>query len=185
MGYATSMKKFTLDTNCIIDLEEGRGNSRYLQKLIQAWNDGQIELAVVAVSASENLKDCSLDRTYSVFEQKLERAGLAGISQLQPLMKWDVFFWDHALWSDDAMEKLESEIRRILFPNIVSIPPLEIASNSKWRNELCDVLVAWSHAYHRYDYLVTRDDNFHKHKDELKRIGIDYVLSPEEAANLC
>ncbi|RJG08654.1 hypothetical protein D3879_22430 [Pseudomonas cavernicola] len=179
------MSKFTLDTNCIIDLEENRSNAEHVRKLVDAWKNGRIELAVVAVSASENQQGGTANRHFSAFEKKLERAGLTGVQYLLPLAKWDVFYWDHVLSADDEMEKLESEIRNILFPNIQATPPESIEENSVWRNQLCDVLVAWSHAFHKWDYLVTSDENFHKHKDELKKAGINEVLYPKDAAHLC
>jgi hypothetical protein len=38
------MNKFTLDTNCIIDLEGNRPNTEHVRKLVQAWKGGRIEL---------------------------------------------------------------------------------------------------------------------------------------------
>jgi hypothetical protein len=65
------MKKFTLDTNCIIDLEENRPNAEHISKLVQAWKTGRIELAVVAVSASENQKGGNTSKDFAMFEEKL------------------------------------------------------------------------------------------------------------------
>lgn len=47
------IKKYTLDTNCIIDLEESRPDAPHLKKMIVDHNKGKIDLAVVAISASE------------------------------------------------------------------------------------------------------------------------------------
>ena len=177
--------KFTLDTNCIIDLEENRPNAEHVRKIVQAWKNGKIELAVVAVSASENQKSGITNRDFSEFENKLVNVGLDGAQHLLPLAKWDVVYWYHALWSDNDMERLESGIRGILFPNISVKPPEAIDQNSKWRRDFCDILVAWSHAFHKWDYLVTSDKNFHDHKDELRKVGINEVLYPKDAALLC
>jgi len=180
------MNKFTLDTNCIIDLEDNRQpNAEYVRKIVQAWKNGKIELAVVAVSASENQKSGIANRDFAEFENKLVNVGLDGAQHLLPLAKWDFVYWDHALWSDNDMERLEFEIRGILFPNISVKPPEAINQNSKWRRDCCDILVAWSHAFHKWDYLVTSDKNFHYHKDELKKVGINEVLYPKDAALLC
>ena len=179
------MNKFTLDTNCIIELEENRPNAEHLRKLVKAWTNGQIELAVVAVSASENQKSGTAHGDFSAFEEKFVNIGLDGAQHLLPLAIWDVCYWDHALWPDNEMERLESEIRGILFPNIPVKPSEKIEHNSQWRNNLCDILIAWSHALHQWDYLVTDDKNFHDHKDELKKMGINEVLNPKEAAQLC
>lgn len=178
------MNKFTLDTNCIIDLEENRPDAEHIRKIIQAWRIGKIELAVVAVSASENQKSGIPNRDFSEFENKLINVGLSGVQHLLPLALWDVFYWDHALWSNNDMERLASEIRGILFPNMSVNPPEAIDQNSKWRRNFCDILVAWSHAFHKWDYLVTRDENFHTLKTELNKIGIKEVVYPKEAARL-
>ncbi|MGA3094207.1 MAG: hypothetical protein ABSD79_02330 [Dehalococcoidales bacterium] len=179
------MNKFTLDTNCIIDLEQNRPDATHLRKLTEKWKNGRIELAVVAVSASENQQGGTANRSFSAFEEKLKRAGLVGVHHLLPLAKWDVFYWDHALWSSAEMEKLEFEIRHILFPGVQLQPPEDVEQNSTWRNQLCDVLVAWSHAFHKWDYLVTRDSNFHTHKDELRQLGVKDVVYPKDAVGLC
>ena len=84
-------RKFTLDTNCIIDLEENRANAEHVRSLVNAWKNGQIELAVVAVSASENQKGGTASRDFTAFEAKLDDVGLAGVHHLLPLAKWDVF----------------------------------------------------------------------------------------------
>jgi hypothetical protein len=186
------MNKFTLDTNCIIDLEENRPpNAEHVRKIVQAWKNGKVELAVVAASASENNQmsgTANRDtpyRYFSKFEKKLVNVGLEGVKILQPLAIWDHSHWDHAMWADNDMQELESKIRGILFPNVSFTPPTACAENSKWRNNLCDIQVAFSHAYHKWDYLVTSDKNFHDHKDELKKVGINEVLCPEAAARLC
>lgn len=179
------MNRFTLDTNCIIDLEENRPNAEHVRAIVEAWKSGHIELAVVAVSASENQKCGTANRDFTAFENKLDNAGLSGVQHLLPLAKWDVFYWDHALWSDDGMEKLEEEIRSCLFPGIQVKPPSDIEENSAWRNQFCDVLVAWSNAFHKWGYLVTSDNNFHDHKAELNQLGVGEILYPRDAALRC
>jgi len=136
--------KLALDTNCIIDLEENRPDAPHIRTLIGAWKDGRAELAVVAVTASENQLGGIAGRNYSAFEARLSNVGLSGVSHLLPLAIWEVFYWDHALWSSDEMEKLASRIRSILFPGISIAPPATIENNSVWRNKICDVLIAWS-----------------------------------------
>ncbi len=179
------MRKLTLDTNCIIDLEENRPNAEHVRSLVSTWKNRRLKLAVVAVSASENQRGGIASRDFAAFETKLDNAGLAGVHHLLPLAIWDVFYWDHALWSGDEMERLEAEIRGILFPNIQATPPADINENSRWRNQLCDVLVAWSCIYHKWDCLVTNDKNFHDQKHELKQAGLRKVLYPVDAVRLC
>lgn len=138
-------------------------------------------MAVVAVSASENQPNGVASRSYDAFEAKLQRAGLAGVHELLPLMIWDVSFWDHALWSSAELEAQAERIRAILFPGLPEVLPANIEANSRWRNHLCDVLVAWSCIYHGWPCLVTRDENFHDHGRELAAFGLTDVLTPAAA----
>lgn len=178
-------QKLTLDTNCIIDLEENRPNSEHVRQLVSAWKSGRVELAVAAVSASENQKDGVANRSFAAFENKLSNVGLTAVHHLLPLAFWDLSYWDHALSSDSEMEKLESEIRGVLFPGISVTPPTKPEENSQWRNQLCDVLVVWSCIHHQWGALVTGDRNFHDRKDELRRLGLQDVLYPVDAVRLC
>ena len=175
------MKQFTLDTNSIIDIEEERTDAKYLLELIDQWNQGKIELGIVAVSASENQKGGVASQNYGEFQGKLEATGLVNAHELQPIGIWDVTFWDHFLLPDEKMAQLAIDLREVLFPDATNLPPNEISKNSKWRNQMCDVLVAWSHAYHQWDYLVTRDKNFHKKGQRIGKLGVRNVVSPEEA----
>jgi len=177
------MLKLVVDTNCIIDLEENRSDAGNLRALIVAWKNNQLDLAVVAVSASENQPGGTASRSFDVFETKVKNAGLAGAQELMPLAIWDVFYWDHALWSSPEMEALESRIRTVLFPGIATVPPTNIEENSKWRNQMCDVLVVWSCIHHNWLRLVTRDRNFHDNRTELAALGLSEILYPADAVH--
>ena len=174
--------KLALDTNCIIDLEENRPDAPHIKALMRAWKSGRVDLAVVAVSASENQPGGVASHNFSVFEAKLDNVGLAGVHHLLPLAIWDVFYWDHALWSSPEMDALASQIRGILFPGITAVPPANIDENSDWRNHMCDVLVAWSCIHHGWECLVSRDKKFHDHKAELAALGLSEILCPIDAA---
>lgn len=178
------MKCFTLDSNCIIDLEEGRPDAVYLNELIGLWHSGKVELAVVSVSASENQPNGEPMRNYADFEAKLENVGLLNARELAPVGIWDFGYWDHMLWSSEESEQQVDEIKDILFPGVQHDPPADPVENSKWRNQMCDVLVAWSHGFHKSDFLVTRDDNFHKKAQQLVNHGIQSIVTPQEAVSI-
>jgi hypothetical protein len=74
-------------------------------------------------------------------------------------------------------------LSKILFPNLPN-PPIEGSVKSKWRNNQCDILVAWTHAHYKQDYLVTSDRRFHRRANELKAVGVREVIYPEAAAEL-
>jgi hypothetical protein len=44
---------FTLDTNCLIDVDDGRPAAPYVLRLIEAADKGVADVALVASSASE------------------------------------------------------------------------------------------------------------------------------------
>ena len=178
------MKCFTLDSNCIIDLEESRPDAVHLEELKNLWRSGKIELAVVSVSASENQPTGQAMRDYAEFEAKLERAGLLNARELPPVGIWDFGYWDHMLWSSEDSEKQVNKIKDILFPEVQHDPPGDPSENSRWRNQMCDVLVAWAHGFHKSDYLVTRDDNFHRKAPHLVIHGIQTIVTPEEAVSI-
>jgi len=75
------MPRITFDTNCIIDLEEQRPDYKYLTQIIDAWRNGEIELAVVAISASENQRQGRINKTYQHFLEKLAAVGLTGATE--------------------------------------------------------------------------------------------------------
>lgn len=102
-------EKFTLDTNCIIDLEKKRKNCQYIKQIVQAWQEGQIELAVVAMSASEKQRGGIYAETYDKFKEKLASVGLAGVTEVLPLSYWGVSYWNCALWAYKE-DKLEAQI---------------------------------------------------------------------------
>lgn len=176
------MKKFTLDTNCIIDLEENRQNSQNIKQIVQAWQAGEIELAVVAISASEKQRGGIYAETYDKFKNKLAAVDLSGVRELLPKAYWNVSYWNCALWADNE-DKLEAQLWDALFPGVPSGPPTTEEDVPRWRNKLCDVLVAWSHAYHRWDVLITSDKNFLSKKDGLAKLGVN-VMSPQDAVEL-
>jgi len=174
--------KFTLDINCIIDLEESRENAVYLQHLVYCWEENKIDLAVAAISASENQENGNINQQFFSFEDKLARIGLKNINNIYPPAIWGFFYWGKALWCDEKMKWLISETKEILFPNCFD---KQTEDKRKYRNRLCDVLLAVSHIYHKRDFLVTSDKNFFRKKDKLKEIGVKGILSPEDAAKLC
>ena len=51
------MTTFTLDTNCLIDLEEGRAGAESVTELVEAHRTGIADVAVATVTASERQKD--------------------------------------------------------------------------------------------------------------------------------
>jgi hypothetical protein len=104
------LRTFTLDTNCLIDVEESRPAVGAIRALAAAHAAGVADVAVIAMSASERQKDGNRIHNFSEFESRLATLGLSHLSILLPMMYWDISFWDRGLWSDDAMVDLECQI---------------------------------------------------------------------------
>jgi hypothetical protein len=174
--------KYTLDTNCIIDLEEERADAVYLRKLVSIHRNHDIELSVVAISASENQKGGKSSKTFDEFLLKLSAADLEDVNMLLPMAYWDVAYWDHAVPGDaPGAEELEEKVHDILFPGTpIENPQQEKYSERKWRNNKCDVQITWARIYHGNGVLVTRDENFHKNAEALRNIGLKNVIRPSE-----
>jgi hypothetical protein len=187
------LRTFTLDTNCLIDIEKNRPAAVAVRMLADAHAAGTADVAVIAMSASENQKDGQLLRNFAEFQGYLATLHLAHLNIIDPMMRWDLFFWDHAFWGDDdAMLDLERQIDSILFPNEQSwedhcrdkgIDP-ESNPTGKWRNHRCDVQAIWSHMHSQRQVFVTSDRNFHRKKAGLIGLGAGRIEYPDDARSL-
>lgn len=110
--------KLTLDTNCIIDLEESRPAASSLQALLSLHDNQQIDLRVVAISASERKPDGTYATNFAEFRQKIALVGLGNVEILAPICYSGMAFVDWCLLADEQMVELERKIHEILFPNI-------------------------------------------------------------------
>lgn len=192
------MIKFTLDTNCMIDLAEERDNAVYVRKLVQAHDVGLAHVAIVGISASERQQD--KDQPYltdfGAFQERLAALGLDRLEIIPPTAVWDVTFWDCCTFITDEQIAREDEIHATMFPNAKSEWADFAADNSisaenldhplfwKWRNRLCDQKIFATHESFGRDILVTSNM-----KDFGRLLGNPLfpnakILRPSEAAAL-
>lgn len=185
--------RFTLDHNCLIDLEEERPNARFVRDIIRTTKEGRHRICVPASAGAERLPDGSTARSFSVYQARLERLGLSGAEILFPQMRIDMAFIDYAVVSGPELEALEGQIRQILFPTISdslldhvgrSADPKSAAA--RWHNATMDVDAMWCHIHHGCDAFVTKDGNFLKHskRSALIALGAKEIAEPEQAARL-
>jgi hypothetical protein len=172
------MLKFTLDTNCIIDIDAERCNAPAVRKLADAHAAGKAHVAVVAITASEKQPDGRFLSKSEVFHDRLSALNLGHLPTIQPMAYWGVTFWNESVWAGPEEQKLASKIESILFPE-------NTVHEVKARNRLCDVQVIWAHIWHKRDVFVTSDEVFHKSKQpDLIRLGAGRIMRPHEAAAL-
>lgn len=176
------MQTFSLDTNCVIALEEGRVEAASVRALANAHAAAKANVGVIAISASERQKDGRHLESFTCFQNRLKALGLEHLDLILPMLYFDLTFWDCTVFTDEAGQMLEKKIHQILFPNIQflwpdfclanNLDPLHIASGSKWRNAKCDVQALWSHINAKRDVFVTSDENFHKVSKKAKLIAL-------------
>lgn len=184
----------TLDTNCIIALEKNNDpEAPYIKALISLHDDQQINLRVVAISASERKRNGTYASNFAEFKRKIAAVGLGHVDILKPMGRWDVTFWDWCVLGSQEMVELEKKIHRIMFPNIEwdynefctkrGLDPRSGETDPRWRNPMCDVVALWSHIHYGGGIFVTTDTHFHKgtKKPDLIALGAGEILQPEEA----
>lgn len=190
------MLTFTLDTNCIIAVEEERAEAPAVRKLSAAHATGTARVAVVAISASERQREGGRLHSFFTFEERLARLDLAHLELLFPMAYLDVAYLDRCVLADDAMLDLERRIHEVLFPTIEfawtdycharGLKPDELPADHKWINAKCDVQALWSHIHYGREVFVTSDANFHStgNRPKLIALGANSIARPDDAAGL-
>ncbi len=138
--------RITLDHNCIIHIENGTDVGNAVQVIVSSVNN---ECFVVNIGASEMRKYGVRPDKYEKFEELLSQTGLAHLPRLNPMMIFDVTFWDRCVWGGDDTIKLASNIEEVLFGesekiDIASVG-LDSAEGRKWLNRICDIHGMWCH----------------------------------------
>lgn len=176
------MSKVTLDTNCLIDIEEKRPRSKYTNKIVSLWKSGEINLAVVAATASEKLIDGKEITDFSEFKNLLEMVGLADVEILKPPAYFGLSFWGWAVMGGGEVTELDHEIHDIICPDEPYVgSDVDDDEIQDWRNSKIDVLIAWAHIWNGRDFLVSSDHNdLLKNSDALESLGANYVIHPRE-----
>jgi hypothetical protein len=190
------MLKFTIDTNCIIDLEQESSFAHDIRRLVKAHEQGLIHLAVPAIVASENQKGGKPLENFEQFRDRLASLGLSGVELLRPIFYFDLTYWDWCLWSSEEMVDLEKRIHQVIFPEREFLYSDYCAANgidssspmdAKWRNAKCDVLMLWSHIWHQRDIFVSRDGKaYHAttKKPALVALGAGRIEYPNTAIQI-
>lgn len=187
--------KVTLDTNCLISVEERDLRTAHIKQLYKYHQLGKIVLQIVGISASEKTIKGTYLQNFSQFQEWIHKLSFDDVEILKPIAVFDITFWDWGIFADDKMIDLEKRIFSILFPKIpynlkdycdqngVKIDDKKFLA--KWKNAKCDVLAYWSHIYHGGGIFVTYDNNFRKQskKADLIALGATDILTADEVIN--
>ncbi len=186
---------FTLDTNCILAIDDSRPEASFVHELIEAHRLGNASVAIVAITASEKQKTGGYIENFAEFKDRITNLGLGHLDLLAPMFYFDITFFDYCLWCDESMTSLELSIHKILFPNIpflwadyCTAHGLNVEADyhdKKWRNAKCDVQAYWSHVHSKRDVFVTTDNNYLKSKKaNLIALSGSRIETPQSAAEL-
>ena len=184
----------TLDTNCIITLEENRPDARYIRCIVHGATEQKLRLRVVAISASERQLDGQYSESFRDFQAKVVGVGLEDVDVLLPPCVLDVTYWDYCIWGTEEFTEEEKRIHEILFPTSpfeygdycshFGLDPIASNIDRKWRNRMIDTLALWTHIHNGGGTFITSDENFHRQSKKalLVRLGAGEILRPNEAA---
>lgn len=191
------MITFTLDTNCIIDLAEGRAGANAIRALSVSSAQGRAQVAVVSVSASERQPGDTYLENYGDFKARLVALQIDHLMVLPTIAYWGIGFWGVGLFGGTAeMVARERQIHETLFPTIpfawsdfaalsgISSKTLRTPQAKRWRNAFCDRQMFWAHDHNRRDVFVTSDDNFQKRLGRSPHFAHARIATPDEAVRL-
>ncbi len=185
--------RFTLDHNCLIDLEEERPQAPFIRYVVGTARTGKHTICIPASAGAERLPDGSTAESFSIYHARLERLGLAGAEILFPQMRLGMGFVGYGVVSGRELEALEKRIRQILFPTIsdsfrdhVDQAAGGRTAAGRWHNATLDVDAMWCHIHYGCDVFVTSDGNFLKDskRSALIALGAKEIVRPDQAAQM-
>jgi len=190
------MWTFTLDSNCMISIDDGGPDAPFVRRLVDAHAAGKAHAAVVAISAAEKKRAGFYLDNFDAFRDRLAALGLARLEILKPMACFDISFAGWCVEADDAMAALEKQIHDILFPrsqftwqdyaDANGLDPDSLSPQGDWRSRKCAVQEMWTHIQNKKDVFVTANDEFHKpaKKAALVALGAAQIERPPQAASL-
>ena len=186
--------RLTLDWNCVIEVEEGREQSSDVSSLISAHRSGQLEVAILATSASENTKSKLFPGNARFFKERVAQLGWEDLPIVPMPGVLGLSYIGYCYWVGDR-EKFTRDFEalwQVIAPNVASRPNDHIGSEteltdeliqssslSRWRNTWCDVMSAYTHIAEERDVFVTLNTkDFQKNATGLARLGMKCISDP-------
>lgn len=193
------MLKFTLDTNCLIDVAERRDGAQYILQLLDAHARRTASLALVASSASERQQgegDQSVFLSnFSAFNARRTALGFGELELLPSIGRFDISFFDRTLSGSDESISRERAIFRVLasgsepeWRDYARASGVDHSNRSgreylRWRNKLLDAQAYWAHEHAGRNIFVTSDKRFKRLQGHSEFPGAR-ICTPQEAAEL-
>ncbi|MGW2059005.1 hypothetical protein ACWCOZ_34735 [Streptomyces sp. NPDC001840] len=185
------MLSFTLDTNCLIALEEQEHTAPGVRALLSRHAAGSAIVRIAATTAAENQLDGEPMADFTVFQSRLQAVGMGDLPILKPVLIFDFVYWDWAVWATESTERELRRIHEVLFPALPFNLKVDASMSAedrkkaerRWRNYRLDGLGLHTHIQAGGDVYVTSDQNFMKEtkKAPLAELGAPIILDTHEA----
>jgi hypothetical protein len=186
--------RFTLDHNCIVAIDEDRQpEAGCLRALLARHDAGDIDVRLVATSASERQQNGPYLENFGQFQARLADLGLGHLELLAPIAVADVSYLDWCILAGPDDIALMKRIHSVLFAGHSFDLQEALAAaagqadpavtEQKWRNRELDVQALWCHLRYDGDIFVTSDDGFFKKlkREPLANVGATRILRPCDA----
>lgn len=190
------MVSFTLDTNCMLDIDEGRPAAKHVLRLAAAHAAGEADVALAAVSASENQKTDKYITSFSQFKERASSLGLGHLNYVLGLVYLDLSFFDVSMFADPEGMRRDREIHEVLFPSIpfewsrfaaengLVQTDIKTKAGKKWRNAFCDRQIYWAHENGKRDVFVTSNLSDFKKLIGHPKFPNARIMTPQQAVDL-
>ncbi|MFN4157658.1 MAG: hypothetical protein ACK4GO_04540 [Gemmobacter sp.] len=193
------MLRFSLDWNCVIEVEEGRSQSSHVLALVDAHRRQRVNVALLAASASENTGSRVFPGSARAFLSRVERIGWHDLPIVLVPAIISLTFLDYSyIVNEEEFPKQFDGVWSAMFPNFRRDPREHLAAGTalndasiqsptlcKWRNAWCDVMSAISHIDSQRDVFVTNNTrDFQRNATALAAFGMGRIETPENAAAL-
>lgn len=196
-GIGGQVLSFSLDWNCILAVENNESAAASVLTLVEAHRNGFAHVALLATSASENLRDKTFPGSYELFDRRVAKLGLADLPVLLTPGVFGLTYWDRSYYVDEnTYEPQRDAIWNAIHPSVpleLELPPddhqaqqeLWAARQQKWRNAWCDVNSIITHIDQQRDVFVTSNTrDFQRNSSLLSSLGAAKIVVPDEAALL-
>lgn len=186
------MPSLTLDTNCLVDVDEDRPAQGDVLSLIEAARRGEADLAMLASSASERQPGGRHFDRLADFKKRMTAIGVGDITLLRPIARHCLSFQGFGIMSEEVAVCRERLIFTTLFP---TTPPrwsdfaamsgldqkdLRSAVAWKWRNCLGAAQAFWAHEHAKRNVFVTSDGAFSRLRNKTD-FADAVVMTPGQA----
>ena len=189
--------RLTFDWNCVIEVEEDRPQANAVIGLVNHHRRQELEVALLAASASENTKSKRFPGNASLFRERVAALGWQDLPLVPMPAIIGLSYWDFCYIVEDSMafQRDMDALWNVIAPRVPRKPNEHMPQGSaltddmvqstalaKWRNTWCDVVSAYSHIHEGRDVFVTNNTrDFQRNAEALEQLGMKQIYTPEEA----